>query len=404
MDHFFKKFGFSKASILSGIFLALILCSWYSIRSIRNEMAVQNVDSLPWLLMAAAIVMFLMNPIYSWVASRSNLKKILTMSYSFFILNIIALIGIFEFELLSNENFSKMFYVWANIYSFFTVSIFWVIIINIFKHESNNYYGIISAGGSIGAFAGATATRYFAESFNENGILLFGLFAISMLIIATFLGLRIIDEFNKDNQNTNKTGGGSLDSVKNIFLDNQIRNIAIFMHLWPALMTVHWITSIGIIDDWTSDSSTRINFFGLIDQIQIPLTLIIQLFLFNFFLKSFGAKNILISYGFIFVIVYIGYFFFPSIIFVAIATIMLRVFEYGISKPTREVVFSKLNQNNRTKSTVMVETFVARAGDLSGSGFIAGMKYLTLSSSVAPLFAIPIAGVLSFLGYKITKK
>ena len=76
---FFKKFGFSKASILSGIFLALILCSWYSIRSIRNEMAVQNVDSLPWLLMAAAIVMFLMNPIYSWVASRSNLKKILTM-------------------------------------------------------------------------------------------------------------------------------------------------------------------------------------------------------------------------------------------------------------------------------------------------------------------------------------
>ena len=130
MDHFFKKFGFSKASILSGIFLALILCSWYSIRSIRNEMAVQNVDSLPWLLMAAAIVMFLMNPIYSWVASRSNLKKILTMSYSFFILNIIALIGIFEFELLSNENFSKMFYVWANIYSFFTVSIFWVIIIN----------------------------------------------------------------------------------------------------------------------------------------------------------------------------------------------------------------------------------------------------------------------------------
>ena len=138
MDHFFRKFGFSKASILSGIFLALILCSWYSIRSIRNEMAVQNVDSLPWLLMAAAIVMFLMNPIYSWVASRSNLKKILTMSYSFFILNIIALIGIFEFELLSNENFSKMFYVWANIYSFFTVSIFWVIIINIFKHESNN--------------------------------------------------------------------------------------------------------------------------------------------------------------------------------------------------------------------------------------------------------------------------
>ena len=105
--------------------------------------------SLPWLLMGKAIVMFLMNPIYSWVASRSNLKKILTMSYSFFILNIIALIGIFEFELLSNETFSKCF-TFGLIFTLFTVSIFWVIIINIFKHESNNYYGIIS--GSIEKF------------------------------------------------------------------------------------------------------------------------------------------------------------------------------------------------------------------------------------------------------------
>ncbi|GIS26573.1 MAG: hypothetical protein CM15mP127_09460 [Gammaproteobacteria bacterium] len=90
------------------------------------------------------------------------------------------------------KTFQKCF-TFGLIFTLFYCLNFWVIIINIFKHESNNYYGIISAGGSIGAFAGATATRYFAESFNENGILLFGLFAISMLIVATFLGLRIID-------------------------------------------------------------------------------------------------------------------------------------------------------------------------------------------------------------------
>ncbi|GIS26574.1 MAG: hypothetical protein CM15mP127_09470 [Gammaproteobacteria bacterium] len=85
-------------------------------------------------------------------------------------------------------------------------------------------------------------------------------------------------------------------------------------------------TSIGIIDDWTSDSSTRINFWT--DRPNSNSTHINNTVIFiQFFLKSFGAKNILISYGFIFVIVYIGYFFFPSIIFVAIATIMLRVFE-----------------------------------------------------------------------------
>ena len=53
------------------------------------------------------------------------------------------------------------------------------------------------------------------------------------------------------------------------------------MYLWPALMTIHWITSIDIVNDWTSDGSNRIVFFSNIEQIQI-LTLIIQFFCIQF--------------------------------------------------------------------------------------------------------------------------
>jgi predicted MFS family arabinose efflux permease len=52
-------------------------------------MAVANVDELPYLLAAGAIAMLLVNPFYSWIASRSNLKKIVIFSYSFLILNLI---------------------------------------------------------------------------------------------------------------------------------------------------------------------------------------------------------------------------------------------------------------------------------------------------------------------------
>ena len=40
-------------------------------------MAVANVDELPYLLAAGALAMLIINPIYSWKASRSNLKKII---------------------------------------------------------------------------------------------------------------------------------------------------------------------------------------------------------------------------------------------------------------------------------------------------------------------------------------
>ena len=47
---------------------------------------------------------------------------------------------------------------------------------------------------------------------------------------------------------------------------------------------------------------------------------------------------------------------------------------------------------------------VSRFGDLSGSGFIALGKLTTIATNSFPLIAIPIAGYLSFLGIKISKK
>ena len=49
-------------------------------------------------------------------------------------------------------------------------------------------------------------------------------------------------------------------------------------------------------------------------------------------------------YGFLFTGAFIGYYIYPSIAYVFIITIILRLFEYGINKPTREIVFSYLKE------------------------------------------------------------
>ena len=61
------KESFSKESLLGSFLFFLVLSSWYVLRPVRNEMAVANVDDLPYLLAAGAIAMLLINPIYSWV-------------------------------------------------------------------------------------------------------------------------------------------------------------------------------------------------------------------------------------------------------------------------------------------------------------------------------------------------
>ena len=399
---------FSKESLLSGFLFFLVLSSWYILRPVRNEMAVQNASDLPLLLAAGAFAMLLVNPIYSWVASRSNLKKIIISCYSFLILNLLAFL--YSWRVLDMGDsilLGQIFYIWCNVYSFFVVSIFWVLIINIFRNsKSRSFYGVIAAGGSMGAFFGSEISKRFAYTFEEFGLEFFSFSAAILLFLAMLVAIFIINNLSseKDAHQSDEIGGGSLDAIKNVIKTSEIRSIALYTWIWTALMTVHWVTAITIIDDWSQDPQERIIFFSLIEQVVTPLTLITQLFLTNNIIKYWGIKNILISYGFLFLLAFISYGLMPSITVVAIATVALRLFEYGINKPTRETIYSFLNKNDRYKSSVFIDTFITRFGDLTGVSFIALGKMASVGFSVMPVLAIPFAAVLSYTGNKISKK
>ena len=118
-------------------------------------------------------------------------------------------------------------------------------------------------------------------------------------------------------------------------------------------------------------------------------------------MRSVGPKYILMTYGFLFIGVFIGYFLYPMIGYVFIVTIILRLFEYGVNKPTRELIFSYLKKIDRYKSSVFVDTFLVRLGDFSGSGFILISKSAGVIFSQVPLLAIPFAGCLAIIGLKI---
>ena len=412
MNNFFKlisqalkriALSFTKESLLAGFFFFLVLCSWYILRPVRNEMAVQNADILPYLLGIGALVMLLLNPIYSWLASRKNLRGVLLGCYSFFIFNLLGFIILWKFFDLSSSIFlSQIFYVWCNVYSFFVVSIFWVVIINLFRGDNaTNVFGVIAAGGSLGAYLGSEISKQLASTFNESGIIFFTMIAIVFLFLALISGLSLMNRFSDLEGIDDPPGGSSFDAIKNLISSHQIRSIGLYMYLWTALMTVHWITSVEIINSWSSDGGNRIIFFSQIEQTVTTLTLFTQFFLTSAIMRSVGPKYILMTYGFLFIGVFIGYFLYPMIGYVFIVTIILRLFEYGINKPTRELIFSYLKKIDRYKSSVFVDTFLVRLGDFSGSGFILISKSAGVIFSQVPLLAIPFAGCLAFIGLKI---
>jgi AAA family ATP:ADP antiporter len=398
-----------KNTILTSLLFFLVLSSWYVLRAVRNEMAVENYgqDFLLILLSITALTMLLINPLYSWIASRENFKKIITYCYSFLIFNLLIFI-FYSSSLGVNDNIQaiwlgRVFYVWCNIYSFFVVSIFWVLVINIFRDiKSRKLYGFIMAGGSLGAIFGSEISVRLSESFTNFGLELFAFSSAALLFLAILLARYIVNT-NDNIVLAQKVGGQWSDAISNIITKKDVRSIAIYSWLFTTLMTIQWISAIPIIEAYSDLPPDRIELFARIEQLVSPLTLFAQLFLTYFVISYFGISFILIIYGLLFVIVFLLYGLAPSVGIVVFAQALLRVFEYGFNKPSREIIYSQLKKADRYKSTVFIDTFVTRFGDLSGSIFMGIGKMASIGVSFIPVIAIPFAALFSLTGYKISK-
>ena len=398
-----------KNTILTSFLFFLVLASWYVIRGIRNEMAVENYgqDFLLILLSFTALTMLIINPIYSWVASRKNFKKIITYCYSFLIMNLFVFIlysrSLGESDVTQQMWLGRVFYVWCNIYSFFVVSIFWVLVINIFRDsQSRKLYGFIMAGGSLGAIIGSEISVRLSESYTNYGLELFALASSLLLFLAIIVATYLVN-LNNSEVLIKKVGGNWSDAISNIISVKEVKSVALYSWLFTALMTVQWISAIPIIESYSDLSPDRIVLFNRIEQLVSPLTLITQLTLTYLVISYLGTSMILIVYGLLFIVVFLLYGLAPSVGVVVFSQALLRVFEYGFNKPSREIIYSQLKKKDRYKSTVFIDTFITRFGDLTGSLFVGIGKVAAISITVVPLIAIPFAGIFSLTGYKISK-
>ena len=394
------------------LFFFFVLASWYALRPVRNELAVQGgIYNLPWLLMGVMLAMLIINPIYSWLVSRINQNRLILYIYSFFIINLILFLILWTFAGDEGRIWTgRAFYIWANVYSFFVVSIFWVTMINFFSHtDSKKFFGIISAGGSLGAFFGSTVARYFSTeicgntSISDLGPMSLIIFSIFSLLFAIYFSRtfkpRIVDHENSSQE----LGGSSFEAIQNIIKDPAIRNIGLYVILFTMLMTTSWMISLGIVQEWSQDPCERTGFFARIEQIVTPLTLLMQLFLASYVLRRVGSLTVLSIYGVLFAIAFMAYAFYPTITTVMMVVISLRIFEYGLNKPTRESIYTKLKQQDRYKSTVFIDTFLARSGDVIGGWFVRGLVGTGIAVLSVTWAALPFALFISYMGFQVNK-
>jgi AAA family ATP:ADP antiporter len=140
-----------------------VLSSYYILRPVREAMAVgSGPDTIPYLFIGTFVAMLIATPIFGWVASRFPRRVFLPWVYLFFVSNIVIFWVVFSQAVDANQEYvwlGRVFFVWLSVFNLFVVSVFWSFMADIYTREQGRrLFGVITAGGSIGALLGGAAT------------------------------------------------------------------------------------------------------------------------------------------------------------------------------------------------------------------------------------------------------
>ena len=400
----------SKNTIYSGIFFFFVLLSIFVLRPFRNTIAADiGTADLTLFLFIVVLVMLLVNPIYSFIVSKSSQKRLVPYIYGFFIINLLSFLALNTY-LPESFTVKATFYVWYNIFNFFLVAIFWAMTVNSFNIDGGKkFFGVISACGSVGASCGGFLVDSYLYD-KQNLSLLITVFA---LCLAVYFSSKVEREEIQLKSNTSSTFEDIFEQFIQIRNNPLIRNFIFYAFIWTCLSTALWFFQLEIINSYTDDSAVKTKIFGRADSMVPIITLITQLLLTSWILgnKFLGIRFVLTIYGLMFTFSYLavsGYF--SEVLLSASGiTIFLvlqgtmRPFEYGLNKPAREAVFTTLSAKEKYKSTVFIDTFTNRFGDATGGLLFNSLLSMGLVLYTAPLAIIPLAIFLISLGWNISK-
>ena len=175
--------GEMQALFWSFTYFFALLCSYYIIRPMRDEMGIAGgVDKLQWMFTGTFLAMLASVPLFGWVAKRFPVRRFLPYVYYFFIADLILFFALFKSGL-ADAYAARAFFIWTSVFNLFIVSVFWSFMTDIFNNDqARRLFGIIAAGGTAGALTGPVLTAALVNPLGPSNMLLISAAFLSVAV------------------------------------------------------------------------------------------------------------------------------------------------------------------------------------------------------------------------------
>lgn len=248
------------------------------------------------------------------------------------------------------------------------------------KEQAKRLFAFIAAGASLGAIVGPLLSGIVAGSVSVDAMMLIAAIMLMLPIplILTLSKLKITDLGNADvsvEASSLKIGGNPLGGFKDFFSNPYLLGIGVFIILYTGIASFVYFEQKNLLEPFTREERTSI--YGYRDALVNTITYILAFFVTGRLVPKLGMPTAL---ALVPVILIFGMLIlaFSPILMVAIAMhVSLRAGNYGLTRPSREMLFTLVSREDRFKAKPVIDIVAYRGGDV-----IMGWFFTLLSTGI----------------------
>jgi ATP:ADP antiporter, AAA family len=382
-----------------------LLCSYYILRPVRDEMGIQGgVDKLQWLFSATFVGMLIAVPLFGFLSARFPRQQLIPFIYYFFAANLFLFFVLLRSDI-DKAILARAFFVWVSIFNLFVISIFWSFMADVFSNaQARRLFGVIAAGGSAGAIVGPLLTSLLVVQMGTAFLLLI---SIGFLLAST-LAVARLNAWAKSHAVEKSApipiGGSIWAGIRLTFKSPYLIGASIYLLFLTLLATLVYFEQIRLVAEHLKDSAARTRLFAQIDLVVNTLTLLFEIFLTNRLIGRFGVALLLMVLPLLNVFGFGALVVAPTLAVLVVFQALRRVIEYALARPVREILFTVVSREEKYKAKNFIDTVVYRGGDALSGWLSSLLKGMGVSLAMVATLAIPLALGAAAVGWMLGKK
>ncbi len=404
-----------EARVLGVSFVALfcIFTGYASLRPVRDSLGVtlgsrQLGGLFGWTFAGMLAAM----PIFGWLASRFPRRVFLPAVYGFFILNLLGFYALLT-HAPSLALGARLFFVWVSVVNLFIVSAFWSLMADLHTSEqSRRLFGFIAAGSSAGSIVGPALTALLVKKLGHADLLLLaaGFWTVAVGLIVALLrrsgpGRQPLDRAPLAGPapapEERPLGGNPLSGISLVARSPYLLGISLFILLLSATTTFLYLQQAAHLAREIAEPADRTRLLAALDTAVNILSLLLQLLLVGRLTVRLGVALVLFSVPALMVVGFVVLALAPALGVLVAVMIVRRVGEYGLLRPSREVLFTSVDRQAKYKAKSFIDTVVYRGADWLNAKLHDLLVAAGLSTSGVALGGAVVAALWAGVGYTI---